>query len=199
MHVGAYYFRAQLYTQVPSQVRDDLSWMRDHGTDAVVLGLLEQDLTAAVENIDRIVATAQRLGLAVHITPSRWGNLVAGCPKVPSTFCALHHEAWARQANGAPAMSFLGPQASVHHPATRAFFLEQLSTLLRRWPISGLIWDELKTLGLQDHSLEAHSALGDAVHDPDAQRRAQIAFFGDLNRGGEGNRPRSAHRLLRSW
>ena len=41
--LSAYYFRAHLYTIVPHQVQEDFSWMADHGTDAVVIGVLEQD------------------------------------------------------------------------------------------------------------------------------------------------------------
>ena len=106
--LSAYHFRAHLYTIVLHQVQEDFSWMADHGTDAVVIGVLEQDLFAARENLDILCAEARRAGLDVLITPSRWGSLVAGCPKVPSILCATEHDCWAQNADGSPHMSFLG-------------------------------------------------------------------------------------------
>lgn len=77
----AYYFRAHSYTMVPRHVREDMEWMADHGTDAIALGILEQDLNAAVENFQRIGTEANRVGMKVFATPSRWGSMVAACPR----------------------------------------------------------------------------------------------------------------------
>ncbi len=50
--VNAYYFRAHMYTMVPRHVREDLRWMAENGCNALTLAVLEQDFTAAVENIE---------------------------------------------------------------------------------------------------------------------------------------------------
>ncbi|MCC5831358.1 MAG: hypothetical protein JJU36_18115 [Phycisphaeraceae bacterium] len=181
MYLSACYFRAQLYTHVPRQVRDDLAWMADHGTRGVNIPVLEQDLTAAVENLDRIFEAAAALGLDVWITPSRWGNLVAGAPKVPSILTACHHETWALKPDGQPYIEFLGPPASVHHPAVFEFFCSSLDVLLDRWPVAGIIWDEPKTLHIRDYSPSARAALGERIDDPAAQLAAQAGFFGRVN------------------
>lgn len=181
MRHAAYYFRAHLYTQVPRHVREDLTWMADHGAAAVVLGVIEQDLDAARENIDLICREADRVGMQVWATPSRWGNLVAGCPKVPSILCAVKPECWAQRADGSPWMSFLGPHASIYHPATREVIAALVTRTLTQWPITGLVWDEPKAVHVQDHCPAAKAALGDLVHDADAQRRGQCGFFGWAN------------------
>jgi len=182
--LSAYYFRAHLYTQVPRHVREDLRWMADCGTQAVVLGLLEQDLTAAVENIDLIAREARALGMELWITPSRWGNLVAGCPKVPSLHTALHPETVALREDGSIWYGGFGPYASVHHPAVLPFFTRTLETALSLWPVSGILWDELKALDVVDHSPAAREALGEAHADPQAHLRAQAGFFGKVNAHG---------------
>jgi hypothetical protein len=64
--LNAYYFRAHMYTLVPRHVREDMEWMADIGTDAVTIGVLEQDLTAAVENIQIVHREAERAGLPVN-------------------------------------------------------------------------------------------------------------------------------------
>lgn len=180
-YISAYYFRAHLYTQVPHHVREDLRWMADHGSDAVVIGMLEQDLTAAVENIDLICHEAEKVGMQVWVTPSRWGNLVAGCPKVPSIHTSLHPETAARHPDGSTWMGFLGPYASVHHPAVFDFFADAIAQVVTRWPVAGILWDELKALDVVDHSPAALQSLGDRVQDPDAHLRAQVEFFGRVN------------------
>lgn len=180
--ISAYYFRAHMYTLVPRQVREDLQWMRDHGTSAVILGILEQDFDAACENIEFVCNEASRIGMQVFATPSRWGNLVAGCPKVPSILCSTHHDCWARRADGSPLMNFLGPIASIHHPRTFDAFLKMSTTLFTRWNISGMIWDEPKALEDPDHSEAARQALpGADLDNPGVYLAAQRDFFSRIN------------------
>lgn len=160
MFLSAHYFRAHLYTLVPRQVRDDLKWMADLGTQAVVLGLLEQDFDAARENVD-LICRAGRSGGVGDAQPV--GQPGGRLPKVPSIFCSLHHEAWLRDANGKPTMGFLGPLVDVAHPATFEFFTKTVTRLLEQWPIQGIIWDEWKALEVP------------------GQLRAQVEFFGRIN------------------
>ncbi len=190
MFISAYYFRAHTYTLVPRHVREDMQWMADHGTDAVVVGVLEQDLFAAVENIQRIGAEAARAGMQLYVTPSRWGSLVAGCPKVPSIFCATHPDAAACRPDGAPAIDWLGIKASVHHPATFAFFCEAVRQTLELFPVRGLIWDEVKNLGDRDYSPAAREALaGRDIDDINTHIDATAAFFDRVNAEALSMRP----------
>lgn len=180
MLTSAYYFRAHQYTFVPSQVDADLAWMAEHGTDAVVIGILEQDLHAAVENVAGICAAAERHGMRSFITPSRWGNLVAGCPKVPSVFSSTRPDALAHKADGAPSIGFLGGHASIHHPDTVAFFQQSLERCFELWPISGVIWDEPKGIDVVDHSPAAVAAFADHdwdITDPAQHEAAAVGFF----------------------
>lgn len=180
-YLSAYYFRAHMYTQVPRHVREDMEWMADHGTRAVVAGILEQDLTAAVQNVGRIAAEAERVGMELWITPSRWGNLVAGCPKVPCLHTALHPETAALREDGSPWFGAFGPYASVHHPAVLEFFTESMQKALSLWPVAGVLWDECKALYVVDHSPHAKAAMGGQHADPAAHLAAQADFFGKIN------------------
>lgn len=129
MFVNSYYFRAGMYTLVPRHVREDMQWMRDHGTDAVTIAVLEQDLFAAVENMQLIQAEADRAGMSLFVVPSRWGALVAGSPKVPGLFCVRHPEACMRGKDGSLQSGLVGPIASVHHRATFDFFRDSIRNL----------------------------------------------------------------------
>jgi hypothetical protein len=182
MLINFYYFRAHMYTLVPRHVREDMQWIADTGARAVTIGVLEQDLSAAVENMAIIGEEAARAGLALYATPSRWAGIIAGCPKTPSLFSCTRPEAVARHEDGSPHILGFGPAASVHHPATRAFFVESLRRLLDIAPITGIVWDEPKTLGLKDYSESARRALaGRDIDDVRTHVDATADFFDDVN------------------
>ena len=144
--LNAYYFRAHMYTMVPRHVREDLKWMADAGCNAVTLAVLEQDLFAAVENIEIVSNEAAKVGIQVFATPSRWGGLTAGAPKVPSLFSATHPETWILNPDGTPFFTsrVSGVISSVHHPLTYQFFCETFDAMFKKFPFAGFIWDEPK-------------------------------------------------------
>ncbi|BDD10526.1 hypothetical protein FUAX_29580 [Fulvitalea axinellae] len=179
--LNAYYFRAHMYTLVPRHIREDLRWMADLGTDVVSVAVLEQDLYAARENIDLICAEADKLGMEVHAVPSRWGGLVAGAPKVPSTFTCRNPQTWMLGRDGKPVDTRIsGRISSVHYPETLDFMSETALQLLKQSNIKGLIWDEPKSLG-KDYSPKAIENLGkDAPKE--AHIQANVDFYSELNR-----------------
>lgn len=179
--VNAYYFRAHSYTMVPRQIREDLEWMAAHGTDAVSLAVLEQDLFAAVENYEFVIDVAHDLGMEVHAVPSRWGGLVAGAPKVPSIFSAQNPQTWVRNEDGDPVESPVsGVLSSIHHPDTYEFVVDTLDEMLDTWEFDGVVWDEPKNFHRADHSEAARRALGP---DPTREERiaANVEFFDRVN------------------
>lgn len=194
--VNAYYFRAHMYTMVPRHVRDDLRWMADAGCNTVTLAVLEQDLFAAVENIEFVCSEAQKLGLRVFATASRWAGLTAGAPKVPSLFSVKNPETWIRNKDGSPlwADRISGVISSVHHPATYQFFCESIDTLFKKFPIEGIIWDEPKGFRL-DYSKTAVDKLG-----PDAPKeahwKATADFYSRISRHVRDQHPRKTISLF---
>lgn len=161
MFLNAYYFRQHMYTLVPHQLREDLSWMADVGTRAVSVAVLEQDLHASQYNLEIIRRETSRLGMAMYVVPSRWGGLVAGSPKVPSVFSVTHPETWVLGEDGKPRFnSISGVISSVHHPATLAMFCDSLDKLTGMIEVDGVIWDEPKLLSIRDCSPAAERALG---------------------------------------
>jgi hypothetical protein len=76
--LSAYYQRAHMYTIVPRHVREDLKWMAGIGTNVVCVAMLEQDLFAAIDNVNLISEEAAKAGLKVFAIPSRWVSTGAG-------------------------------------------------------------------------------------------------------------------------
>ena len=157
--LNAYYLRAHMYTMVPHQVREDLKWMRDAGTDIVSIGILEQDLYAAVENVEIICNEAEKLGMSVYAIPSRWGGMFAGAPKVPSIFTSMNPQTWILEENGKPFYNARGPISSVHYPEVFEFFCDSIEKTLNLWNIKGMVWDEPKSYRM-DYSPLAIEKLG---------------------------------------
>lgn len=172
---------------VPRSLRNDFAWMADHGTNAVGVTVLEQTLTLGRANMDIVCDLAHRAGLKVLVTPSRWGQLVAGAPGVPSSFGMAHPEAWVRQQNGSPSnFGSNGAYLSVHHPATVDFCTHALESILRQWPIDGITWDEPKTMQLMDYSPAANRPPGATL---DFDIDAVCAFFENLSGHAKSLRP----------
>lgn len=179
--VNAYYFRAHMYTLVPRHVREDLRWMADNGTQAVSVAVLEQNLTAAVENIAFIGEEAAKLGLSLYAVPSRWAGLLAGAPKVPSLFSVLNPQTWMLDATGKPIRSeTTGVISSVHYPETFDFFCRSIDKLASLFSLKGIIWDEPKHLGTRDYSPLALKATPPNAP-ADWPIRTKTAFFSRVN------------------
>lgn len=179
--LNAYYLRAHMYTLVPRHIREDLKWMADIGTNTVSLAVLEQDLFAAVENIDIICNEAEKLNMKVFAVPSRWGGMVAGAPKVPSLFSVKNPQTWILKKDGSPLYNDIsGVISSVHYPETAAFFKTSVDKMIKLWNIKGIIWDEPKSF-LPDYSSKAIENLGkDASWK--SYIKAVIDFFADINK-----------------
>jgi hypothetical protein len=179
--LNAYYFRAHMYTLVPQHVREDMKWMADAGTDVVTLAILEQDLTAAVENVFIIQNEAAKLGMKLFVVPSRWGGLLAGAPKVPSHFSVVNPQTWIKKKDG----SFytdpnVGVHSSVHYPETIDFFKRSLDKVFSLWDVAGIIWDEPKIYDKKDYSEMAKRNIAD-IENQTLHNQAFSNFFSEIN------------------
>jgi hypothetical protein len=187
--VNAHYFRAHMYTMVPRHVREDMKWMADAGCTHLTLAVLEQDLFAAVENIQIVCNEAAKVRLKVLATPARWGGLTAGAPKVPSLFSVNNPDTWILNRDGSPFRTprVSGVISSVHHPLTYQFFCESADSMLRKFALDGVIWDEPKGFR-PDYSKVAVAKLGtDAPRE--AHWRATADFYGRVSSHIRSNHP----------
>jgi hypothetical protein len=180
-----YYFHGQDFCIVPRHVRADVTWMADHGVDAVAIAVHEGDLYGS--NLPLVCDEAKRAGLKVLAVPSRVAGLVAGWHRAPGYISTWHPELWGRDANGRPLEAY-GPQASLHHPDLHGHLTQYLDTMFDQLPLDGLIWDEIKTLHWEDHSQAAIAALGRPATIQD-QLQATTRFFSGLNRHLHARRP----------
>jgi hypothetical protein len=174
--LNVYYLRAHTYTIVPRQIAEDMKWMAEAGTNIVSIAVLEQDFTAAVENIRIICEEAHRHGMRAFAVPSRWAGLVAGAPKVPSLYSCQNPGGWILERDGRPLLSpFSGVISSVHAPDTLRFFSSCIDRLFETWPFDGFILDEPKGFAA-DYSPAALSVLG-ATPSLDEFEQSAVDFY----------------------
>jgi hypothetical protein len=168
-----------------------MEWMKAIGTDAVAIGIHEFQLNyGRAMQLDILFEEARRAGVGVFAIPSRWGGLVAGWPPAAGQFAATHPEAWALNANGNPHFAVFcgGNVCSIFNPELLTFFQETLSNMLSQWPLDGIVWDELKTLDIEDYSAHAVRVLGRPAKVAD-QFQATIKFFSQANQFARGKKP----------
>ncbi|MCE9616066.1 MAG: hypothetical protein K8T26_17480 [Lentisphaerae bacterium] len=191
MPLTAYYFNGQDSCVVRHQVREDLEWMADAGTDNVAVGVHEFQLDRLGScGLEIICSEAERVGIKVHAIASRWAGLIAGWPTAAGIFSATHPEAWIRNADGTPLIrNFAGGAiCSIYHPATLELYQTSINRMLDQWPFAGVIWDEPKTLEDEDHSEAAIKALG-APSTGETHVRHMAEFFSKATRHARAKKP----------
>jgi hypothetical protein len=158
-----------------------MKWMADMGANVVSIAVLEQDLFAAVENIQLVVEEAKKAGMRVFAVPSRWGGLLAGAPKVPSLFSVLNPQTWMLQEDGKPYQNGnSGVTSSIHYEETFEFFCKSAEAIAGMGGISGIIWDEPKNFATRDFSPKAKEALGSSAS-PERHAGAMADFYSRVN------------------
>jgi hypothetical protein len=183
--LSVYYFKGQDFCVDRRIYRDDMKRLADAAVDSICIAVHEGDLAGS--NLPNVCQAAHRAGIEVWAVPSRVGALVAGWHRGVGYLSAGRPDLWARHADAA-CVNFFGPMISVHHPESAAAFIEVIESMLEALPISGIIWDELKSLDIEDHSEAALAACGGPAKGA-AQVEATAAFFSGVNRELRTRRP----------
>lgn len=163
---------------VPRHVREDVAWMVEHKVDGVFVGVHDADLEGG--NTGMVCDIIREAGLDLWLIPSRLGGLIAGWGRQPSFLSTVHPEWWARNADGSVRQCY-GPQVSVFHPGVPDGLADTVTQMLKRFPATGIVWDELKSLCGEDHSQAAIDRLGHPA-DESEMIRGTVDCFSAVNR-----------------
>ncbi|MBN8216362.1 MAG: hypothetical protein J0L75_06945 [Spirochaetes bacterium] len=139
MLVTAYCLSHGHWTVIPHHLEENFKDMADCGFHAVALSFSESEMAYSRRAFEIQVALARKCGLRVFVIPSRLGGRFAGSPLAPGLWISAHPEA---QVPGH--VGFAGPLACVENGGFRAWIREFMGTLLRDYPLDGIIWDEPK-------------------------------------------------------
>lgn len=149
---AAYYLRAGMFTQVPSNLKRDLDLMKKWDTDIVCISIHYLQLIRAGINVERIVREVKDRGMQLYIIPARVAGLTAASPIV-SFFTAYHPEALSLKKDGTPHLrKTQGAIGSFYHPETIKYVTDFGLKILENWDVDGIVWDEPKCTWWQDQS-----------------------------------------------
>lgn len=178
--IGAYYFRAGMFTMVPEHVRAQLDDMAAMGTDVVCLAVNDRDLVYNHANLAFLVDESHARGMQVYFVPSRIAGITAGAPLTADGLGYVHPHTWTINQDGTPLVrNGMGVVCSFYHPEVEAHFITVVSQMITDYAIDGIIWDEPKSTNWQDFSDTARA------NNPDADFRIYMqdmaAFFSRIN------------------
>lgn len=175
MLVSAYFLSHGHWTVIPDQLAENFKDMVDCGFNAVCLSFSESEMFYSRRAFEIQVGLAHREGLKVFVIPSRIGGRFAGAPLMPSLWLSQHPEAQV------PGFStFFGPTACLEHQPFRDWIKSFMSTLLKDYPLDGIIWDEPKEEALISRHPDTLAAFG-GDPTPRQMEDGYIDFLQDLN------------------
>ena len=137
--ITAYYLSHGHFTVIPHQLEENFADMTDCGFNAVAMSFSESEMQYSRRAFEIQVSLARKAGLKVFEIPSRLGGRFAGAPLMPGIWIAQHPEAQVPGYTG-----FGAPIACLEHAGFRSWFKEFMATLLRDYPLDGIICDEPK-------------------------------------------------------
>src|SRR5690242_2604765 len=97
MDLTVAYFHPLLH---PSIVKRDFEQIRAAGANGIVYAIHEQEETRYSRDLERGLRQAQDVGLKVHLSLGRFGNLFAGPSLVPSWYTFRHPESRLKDRHG---------------------------------------------------------------------------------------------------
>ena len=142
--------------------------------DKVAISFGESEMRYSRRAFELQVNLAHRCGLQVFVIPSRLGNRFAGAPLMPSLWLVQHPEA---QVPGY--VGWTGPMACLESSVFRGWIKEFMATLLRDYPLDGIIWDEPKSEQLVSLHPETIARFG-PTPTPEQMEDGFVEFLDDL-------------------
>ncbi len=142
--ISAYCLGYQHFTVIPHQIEESFKDMREMGFDTVCLTFSESEMRYSRRAFEIQVNSAQKVGLKVHVIPSRLGGRFAGAPLMPSVWLSENPE------------HTIGERfvACVEEPAFVEWIKNFMKTLLTDYDLDGIVWDEPKSV----HRISTHPA-----------------------------------------
>lgn len=153
--MGAYYFRAGMFTLVPDHIRLQLDDMRSIGTDIVCLAVTGNDGSYNHQNLEFLIQESHARGMEVYFVPSRTAGITAGAPLTADAFGYHAPHTWTRNRDGTPLVRKLGVLCSFYYPEVEDHVYSEVEQMVSRFQPDGIIWDEPKSTNWQDFSEKA--------------------------------------------
>lgn len=172
MDITVAYFHALLH---PDIVKRDFEQIRAVGAGSIVYAIHEQEEQCWSRDLERGLRVAQDLGLKVHLSLGRYGNLFAGPSLMPSWYTFRHPESCVKDRHGrAHGMTCF------NHEGFRSWLFKEIEYYLSTYPINGIFIDQPRSPDITCFCSVCRALCPDITDLQHFRRRSMIDFFAEL-------------------
>lgn len=159
----------------PDAVKRDLEQIRAAGGTSVVFAIQEQEEQRWPRDLERGLQQAQEIGLKVHISLGRFGNLFAGPALMPSWYTFRHPQSQVKDRHGRS-----HDMTCFNHEDFRSWLFKEVEYYLSTYPIHGLFIDEPRVPDVTCFCSVCRALCPDITDLQHFRHRSMISFFSEL-------------------
>jgi len=172
MDITVAYFHSLLH---PETVKHDFEQIRATGAGSIVYAIHEQETQRFSRDLERGFRQAQDVGLKVHLSLGRYGNLFAGPSLVPSWYTFHHPNTRVMDRHGR-----YHDISCFNHEAFRSWLFKEIEQYLRNFPLNGILIDEPRGPDVTCFCSVCRALCPDVADLQRFRRRSMIDFLGEL-------------------
>ena len=159
----------------PEIVKRDFEQIRAVGAGSIVYAIHEQEEQRWPRDLERGLRQAQDLGLKVHLSLGRFGNLFAGPSLMPSWYTFRHPQSRIKDRHGRS-----HGISCFNHEAFRTWLFNEIEYYLSTYPINGILIDEPRGPDITCFCSACRALCPDITDLQHFRRRSMIHFLGEL-------------------
>jgi hypothetical protein len=172
MDITIAYFHSLLH---PDVVKRDFDQIRAAGAGSIVYALHEQEEQRWARDLERGLSLAQDVGLKVHLSLGRYGNLFAGPSLVPSWYTFRHPQSRVMDRHGRH-----HEISCFNHQSFRHWLFNEIERYLTKYPINGMLIDEPRSMEVTCFCSVCRALCPDVTDLERFRRRSMIDFLGEI-------------------
>lgn len=172
MDITVAYFHPLLQ---PDTVKRDFDQIRAVGASSIVYAIHEQEEQRWSRDLERGLRLAQDVGLKVHLSLGRYGNLFAGPSLMPSWYTFRHPQSRVKDRHGR-----YHDISCFNHESFRSWLFKEIEYYLSTYPIHGILIDEPRGPDITCFCSVCRALCPDVTDLPRFRRRSMIDFLGEV-------------------
>ncbi len=177
MDITVAYFHSWLHAE---NVKRDFEQIRATGASNIVIAIHEQEEQRLARDFTRVLQQAHDVGLKVHLSMGRYGNLFAGPSLMPSWYTFQHPESRVKDRHGR-----YHDISCYNHEPFRAWLSREIEYYLATYPINGIVIDEPRGPDITCFCAVCRALCPDVADLPRFRRRSMIDFLGEVYAGAK--------------
>jgi len=159
----------------PETVKRDFEQIRSVGASNIVYAIQEQEEQRLSRDLERGLRQAADVGLKVHLSLGRYGNLFAGPVLMPSWYTFHHPESRVQDRHGR-----YHSMSCYNHESFRSWLFAEIEHHLTTYPVHGIVLDEPRGPDVTCFCSVCRALCPDVMDLEHFRRRSLIEFLGEL-------------------